>query len=65
MYDRIHLRTTYYNYAKHLEAKGEFTEAIPKYVTLPGAKVSCILCHRGVQLVLAYSWARPAILVAG
>ena len=29
-----------------------------------GAKV-CILCHRGVQLILAYSWARPAILVAG
>ena len=30
-----------------------------------GAKVSCILCHRGVQLILAYSWARPATLVAG
>ena len=30
-----------------------------------GAKVSCILCHRGVQLKLAYSWARPPILVAG
>ena len=30
-----------------------------------GAKVSCILCHLGVQLKLAYSWARPAILVAG
>ena len=30
-----------------------------------GAKVSCILCHRGVQLILAYSWARPVILVAG
>ena len=30
-----------------------------------GAKVSCILCHRGVQLILTYSWARPAILVAG
>ena len=30
-----------------------------------GAKVSCILHHRGVQLILAYSWARPAILVAG
>ena len=30
-----------------------------------GAKVLCILCHRGVQLILAYSWARPAILVAG
>ena len=29
-----------------------------------GAKVSCILCHRGVQLILAYSWARPANLVA-
>ena len=27
--------------------------------------VSCILRHRGVQLILAYSWARPAILVAG
>ena len=30
-----------------------------------GAKVSCILRHRGVQLILAYSWVRPAILVAG
>ena len=29
------------------------------------AKVSCILCHWGVQLILTYSWARPAILVAG
>ena len=32
---------------------------------LGGAKVSCIFCNRGVQLILAYSWARPAILVAG
>ena len=32
---------------------------------LGGAKVSCILRHRGVWLILAYSWARPAILVAG
>ena len=30
-----------------------------------GAKVSCILRHRGVQLILAYSLARPAIFVAG
>ena len=30
-----------------------------------GAKVVCILCHWGVQLILAYGWARPAILVAG
>ena len=32
---------------------------------LGAAKVSCILCYRGVQLILSYSWARPAILVAG
>ena len=25
----------------------------------------CSLRHWGVQLILAYSWARPAILVAG
>ena len=30
-----------------------------------GAKVMCILRHWGVQLILAYSWARPAVLVAG
>ena len=28
-------------------------------------KVSCILHHRGVQLILAHSWARLAVLVAG
>ena len=28
------------------------------------AKVSCSLRHWGIQLILAYSWARPAILVA-
>ena len=32
---------------------------------LGGTKVSCILRHRGVQRILAYSWARPAILVEG
>ena len=36
-----------------------------RWVTWSGvAKVSCILCYRGVQLILAYSQARPAILVA-
>ena len=30
-----------------------------------GAKVSCSLHHQGIQLILAYSWARPAPLVAG
>ena len=29
------------------------------------AKVLCILPHQGVQLILAYSWARLAILAAG
>ena len=29
------------------------------------AKVSYILHHRGVQMRLTYSWARPTILVAG
>ena len=29
------------------------------------AKVSCILHHQGVQLILVCSWTRPAILVAG
>ena len=29
------------------------------------AKLSCILHHWGVQLILACSWARPAILSAG
>ena len=30
-----------------------------------GVKVLCILHHRGIQLILVYSWTRPAILVAG
>ena len=29
------------------------------------AKVSCSFCHQGVQLILAYSWTRPAVLAAG
>ena len=29
------------------------------------AKELCILYHRGVHLVFAYSWARPAMLAAG
>ena len=32
---------------------------------LGGAKVSYSFRRRGVQLILAYIWARPAILVAG
>ena len=29
------------------------------------AKMSCILRHRGIQLILSYTWARPVFLVAG
>ena len=36
---------------------------IPYLGWLGGAEV-CILRHRGVQLILAYSWTRPAIFVA-
>ena len=36
---------------------------IPYLGWLSGAKV-CSLRHRGVQLILAYSWTRPAIFVA-
>ena len=32
---------------------------------LDAPKVLCILRHRGIQLILAYSWARLANLVAG
>ena len=27
--------------------------------------MSCSFCQRGVQLILAYCWARPAVLAAG
>jgi len=31
LYDRIHLRTTNYNYAKYLESRGQIDEAIKLY----------------------------------
>ena len=37
----------------------------PKMGWLGETKVSCILRHRCVQLILAYSWERSAILAAG
>ena len=39
--------------------------SFPEGGWLGEAKVSCILCHRGIQLILAYSLARPALLAAG
>ena len=47
------------------KSPGNNTIAIQTFPMPGGANVSCILHHRGVQLILAYSWARPAILVAG
>lgn len=41
--DRIHLRTTYYNYAKHLEATGNIPAAIVKLVN--NFSLSLTLCH--------------------
>ena len=41
---------------------------ISQYIYIENFKnllVLCILDHWGVQLILAYSWARPAILVVG
>ena len=35
------------------------------FFLLGEAKVSCILRHLGVKLILAYSWARSAVLAAG
>ena len=34
-------------------------------VWLSEAKVSCSFCHQGAQMILAYSWARPAVVAAG
>ncbi|XP_076809284.1 intraflagellar transport protein 140 homolog [Clavelina lepadiformis] len=31
LYDRVHLRTTFYKYAKHLEASGDIPGAIPNF----------------------------------
>ena len=48
------------------EYVGIFSISFPlKWGWLGVAKVSCILHHWGIQLVLAYSWAQPTILVAG
>ena len=32
---------------------------------LAEVKVSCSFCHRGTHLILAYSWAKPAVLAKG
>ena len=42
-----------------------WTRICPAKGWLGEAKVSCILRHQGIKLILAYSWARPAILAAG
>ena len=51
----------------HLAASYDALVPLPVFQALNGGgvKVACISSHRGVQLILACSWARPAILVAG
>ena len=49
----------------YIALKSLFSHSMEEVRWSGGAKVSCILRHLGVQLILAYSWARPAILVAG
>ena len=46
------IRSLYHHFRRNLRWLGE-------------AKVSSIWHQRGIQLILAYSWARPAILAAG
>ena len=55
------------NFQGNSSRKTEYLSARQLWVLMAygGAKVSCILRHWGVQLILAYSWARPSILVAG
>ena len=43
-------------------SKERFVDKLPGWSG--GVKVSCISRHRGIQLIFAYSWARPAILVS-
>ena len=51
--------------SKCSESPLEFEITRVDCIFLMFAKVSCIFHHWDVQLILAYSWARPAILVAG
>ena len=63
------------HYQNHWILQNVWMENKGSYITLleggwggawsGGAKVSCILRHQEVQEILAHSWARPAILVAG
>ena len=49
----------------HIQTPSRYDWKRLKATLSPNQTNKQILCHRGVQLILAYSWARPAILVAG
>ena len=57
-------RVSYHIYHKYWDRQASANSVDPEQMHLIRA-TSCVLCHWGVQLILAYSWARPAILVAG
>ena len=48
-----------------LNTNGWNLQCLIKGGWLGEAKVLCILRHWGIQLILAYSWTRPAVLAAG
>ena len=48
-----------------LNADAGVAIGIPACGWLGEAKVSCSFCHWGALLILAYSWARPAVFAAG
>ena len=62
--DRINLRTTYYNYAKHLESLGEVSSAIAAYEKSETHRlvnaVHLMVCYR-VCLMLSFLFCEFAL----
>ena len=52
--DRIHLRNTYYNYAKHLEAMGDLRTAVPMYEKSGTHKFEVIRLSIVVLMLVSY-----------
>ena len=66
MYSKLQIREVVLGkYFSYFSTKTYVVVLIRSWGWSGGAKVLCILHHWGVRLILAYSWARPAILVVG
>ena len=58
--------TNFIKTQNHVKDMVKIWSAITNFLGWSGvAKVSCILHHRGFQVILAYIWAMPAVLAAG